>query len=103
MPRLPTIRTLRECITWYTNKYYELVTTDIRSRERAHIELIEEVNERYLLVLKKCIPEQYEEGKDAFIRNIDFLTQVFTKKRMREEKEMALQEFKNKIQGASGR
>lgn len=99
MARLPTIKTKEECITWYTNKYYELraLSPGIKRREAEHITLINEVNKQYQLVLKKYLPEEYEAGKELFVENIDFLTKVFTLKKEAENRKEELKQYRDKI------
>lgn len=103
--KIPILNNEEDCITYHIGQYYEKVQEDpsIRLDEKKHEELIAHINERYLKALNyvppgsEKEPMDYERYKGAFLENIDFLTEVFTKKREQETFEAAQQELRKRF------
>lgn len=103
--KIPILNTESEVINYYIGQYYTKIGEDpsVRQNQDRHIDLINEINMKYLKALNyvppgsEKEPMDYEGYKDSFLENIDFLTGVFTKKREQEEQAKAQEEFKNRL------
>ncbi len=103
MSRVPYHETEAEAVNYHTALYYDRLKEEpgLRANEDKHIEFIEHINARYLKALayeepgleQSRPPLDFEGHKNSFIENIDFLTQVFTKKKEKEQKSADKQKF----------
>ena len=91
--------TEEDAIQFYVGIYYQELDIDpsLRHSIDKHIALIEKVNLRYQADIERNPKFNYEYYKDKFIECMEFITQVYAKKKSLEEKESIRKEFIKKL------
>ena len=100
MTNAPKFTTLQSILQYYISIYYlyRERETNIKQEPVKHIQLIERIERRYQKELLKYPGYATEENRQQFRKEIDFLTQVFSKIKKEEERKEALNKFKNSLQ-----
>lgn len=98
MARKPKYKTLQHLLQYYITKYYLLreKNPNLKQEPKRHIHEIEKLITAYQKDLGKTSWES-EERKDQFRKEIDFLTQVYSKIKSEEERKGKLQAFKDSM------
>ncbi len=81
--RPPTLTKPEEAIHYAIGIYYQECSKkpEVRFDDKDHMNLIEEVNKRYLLELKRNKEFDYEKYEGRFMECMDFLTQIIGKRK----------------------